>query len=137
MREGGVPSRDLLTIQLIAWGQQILFINVYNAPPGSKDPGQGVQSILSQQLPLLPVLVAGDFNLKHPLWQANTNPSQQAVAFADWAMQQNLCLTVQPDSPTRGKNTLDLTWATPTLARLGVSTEVSKELHTTSDHQTL
>src|SRR5580692_4134907 len=40
LRDGGESSRDLLTIQLAAWGQQICFINVYNAPPGSKNPGQ-------------------------------------------------------------------------------------------------
>lgn len=137
LRDGRETIRDLLTVQLVAWGQQIHFTNIYNAPPGSKDPGQEAQSILSQGLPQQPVLVAGDFNLKHPLWQTNTNPSSQATAIADWAVQQNLCLTIQPDSPTRGRNTLDLAWATPALARLGISTEVSRELHTTSDHQTL
>lgn len=51
LRDGGESSRDLLTIQLAAWGQQICFINVYSPPPRSRDPGQGARSILSQKLP--------------------------------------------------------------------------------------
>jgi hypothetical protein len=137
LRDNRAPCRDVLMVQVAAWGQQILFINVYNAPPGSKDPGLGVQNILAQELSQQPILVAGDFNLKHPLWQANTSPNPQAVAFVDWTAQQNLCLTLQPDSPTRGRNTLDLAWATPSLIRLGITTKVAEELHTTSDHQTL
>jgi exonuclease III len=61
LQDNSEPSRDVLMVQLIAWGQQLLLINIYNAPPGSKDPGLGVQKILSQEFPQQAVLVAGDF----------------------------------------------------------------------------
>ena len=75
------PNRDILATQVLAQGQQIQVINVYNAPPGSTDPGQGVQCILPYDPPQQPVLIAGDFNLKHLMWQTNVSPSTQADAF--------------------------------------------------------
>ena len=121
------PNRDILATQVLAQGQQIQVINVYNAPPGSTDPGQGVQCILPYDPPQQPVLIAGDFNLKHPMWQTNMSPSTQADAFVEWTSRHSLVLTLQPDSPTRGRNTLDLAWATPSLVGLGITTGVAED----------
>lgn len=46
-------NRDILALQVQAWNCHIQIINVYNAPPGSLDPGQGVQSIISHVTSLL------------------------------------------------------------------------------------
>ena len=46
-------NRDILVLQVQAWNCHIQIINVYNAPPGSLDPGQGVQSIISHVTSLL------------------------------------------------------------------------------------
>ncbi len=137
--QGSWPqNRDLLSVQVQAWGQQIEIINVYNAPPGSTNPGQAVQSLLSFTVPQRPVLIAGDFNLHYLDWQPNaTNSSPTATLFANWAAQQNLTLTLEPGTPTRGESTLDLAWVSPELAGLGTSTNVEPALHSTSDHQTL
>ncbi|KAI0995631.1 hypothetical protein K3495_g12548 [Podosphaera aphanis] len=40
--------------------------NVYNAPSGSLDPGQGLRNLLD--LSECPDIVAGDFNIHHSLW---------------------------------------------------------------------
>jgi hypothetical protein len=61
-----------------------------------------------------------------------------AEPFVEWISRHDFVLTLEPDSPTRGANTIDLAWASPALVRMGVMTEVVENLHTTtSDHQTL
>ena len=61
------------------------------------------------------------------MWQTNMSPSTQADAFVEWTSRHSLVLTLQPDSPTRGRNTLDLAWATPSLVGLGITTGVAED----------
>lgn len=41
------PNRDLLLLHLNVRGLSLLLLNVYNAPPGSDDPGQGLDGLLA------------------------------------------------------------------------------------------
>jgi ribonuclease HI len=130
-------NRDIHMLSIQAWGLQLQLINVYNAPPGSEDPGQGVSHLLAWTPPAIPSLLAGDLNLKHPAWQPGATPSTWAEPFLQWAVNTNLALTIEPGTPTRGPNMLDQAWATPELLAKGVDTQVARCLYTSSDHQTL
>ncbi|KAL1978472.1 hypothetical protein VTN31DRAFT_1331 [Thermomyces dupontii] len=37
-----IPNRDMLLLQVTAWGTQTRILNIYNAPSGAEDPGQGI-----------------------------------------------------------------------------------------------
>jgi ribonuclease HI len=132
------PNGDILAAQVVAWGQRLLLINIYNAPRGSVDPGRGLQSLLSfAPLAGVPALIAGDFNLHHPDWQTGINSTGDEGLLVRWASQHGLTQTLPPDTPTRGRNTIDLVWVTPALEGIGVETEVATQLFAGSDHQSL
>lgn len=75
-------------------------LNLYNAPRGSTDSGEGLKYLLSQSLPARPCLVAGDFNLHYPSCQTNATTSTGAEPFLQWADHQGMHLTLQPNTPT-------------------------------------
>ena len=56
-------SRDITAVQITTPRKTALLINMYNAPPGSVDEGQGLHNLMRQTIPSHPCLVAGDFNL--------------------------------------------------------------------------
>src|SRR5256885_2172088 len=71
---GSEPNPDILTLQLHTHKSSNLFItNIYNAPAGAEGEGRALNlltaSIWSKDQH---VLIAGDFNLKHDLWQPST-----------------------------------------------------------------
>ena len=131
----GQTSRDILAVQIISPQRAALLVNVYNAPGGAVDEGQGLASLMEQTTPPHPCLIAGDFYLKHPAWQSSAQPSPRAESFLSWAESQNLTLTLPPDSPTRGQNMIDLSWASSTLLNLGISSEVTADLPPLADHE--
>ncbi|KGQ00639.1 hypothetical protein PAAG_12704 [Paracoccidioides lutzii Pb01] len=94
-------NRDIHMLHIQAWGLQLQTVNIYNAPPGAEDPGQGVGCLLSWSVPALPLLLAGDLNIKHPVWQPGVPPSRWAEPFLQWTMNFNFTLTMDPDTPTR------------------------------------
>ncbi|WP_368855990.1 hypothetical protein, partial [Staphylococcus sp. GDY8P64P] len=80
-------------------------------------------------------MIAGDFNTHHPLWQPETQPhtlSAGATALVEWLETQGLVLCMEPGTPTRGPNTLDLVFA-----NLPVVATVEDHLSTFSDHKTI
>ena len=135
---GWAPNRDILALHVEARGARFDIINTYNAPLGSNDPGQGAAALLqytpSQQQPLL---IAGDFNLRHPSWSPGATPGPGSERFVAWVDRHDLTLTLPPGIPTRGSNTIDLALANQALVRLRVQTAVEAALHTGSDHETL
>ncbi|KAL1952889.1 hypothetical protein VTO42DRAFT_4059 [Malbranchea cinnamomea] len=76
MRISSRPPRFLHVMQV-----NVQVVNVYNAPYGSTDPGRGVECLLSWTPPALPMLLAGDLNLKHVAWQPGSSPNKQAEPF--------------------------------------------------------
>ncbi|KAL1953511.1 hypothetical protein VTO42DRAFT_2645 [Malbranchea cinnamomea] len=53
-------------------------VNIYNAPYGSTDPGWGVECLLNWTPPTLPMLLAGDLNLRHAAWQPGSSLNRTA-----------------------------------------------------------
>ena len=90
---------------------------------------------MTQKTPSLPCLIAGDFNLQHPIWQSSARPSPRAEPFLFWTEAQDLTLTLPPDSQTRGQNMIDLSWANSALLSLGMSSEVAADLPPLADHE--
>ncbi|KAI0991554.1 hypothetical protein K3495_g16633, partial [Podosphaera aphanis] len=119
-------------------GKKLTIINVYNAPPGSRDAGEGVKALvnLSFRGSRERLLVAGDFNLRHPSWQPScTTTSPWAENLVGWSENQSLTLTTESDSPTHARgNVLDLTFVSSSLNSLGVETAIAREMDATSDH---
>src|ERR1700733_3382895 len=126
-------SRDLLLVQLIVGSLTLQILNVYNAPVGSVDEGEGLGKLL-QWTPPLRSFIGGDFNLKHPAWQPSyPSPSTEAVSLVNWTEGHHLHLTLPIGAYTRGYNTIDLTWASSELVTQGISSEVA-DLPSPSDH---
>ena len=128
-------TRDITAIRISTSKKAALLINVYNAPQGSVDESQGLHDLMRQSIPSYPCLAAGDFNLRHPAWQSSARPSPGAEPLLRWTESQDLTLTLPPDSPTRGPNMIDLTWANNALLHLGISSEVATDLPPLADHE--
>ena len=103
---GPQPNRDLTAVHVSSGNQHVTLLNLYNAPPGSVDAGEGLRHLQSQPLPPRSCLIAGDFNLHHQLWQTNIITSTGAEPFLQWAECQGLTLNLQPNTPTRAENTI-------------------------------
>lgn len=89
--------------------------SIYN-PPDSK----GVpKALLGKPKPSLPTILAGDFNLHHPLWDYYSREEQQAEDLLQLALQWDLVLrtpwgttTREPQGAQRGRpSTIDHFWA--------------------------
>ena len=120
-------SPDLLALKVCG----LTIINVYRPPDDpSTTPGL-LRTLLSVQIPRK-CLVAGDFNTYHPSWQSNKHPSSGAEQLVSWLEDNDLVLSLPPDTPTRGPNTIDLVFAS-----VPARTSVEEHLHSTSDHETL
>ncbi|ODM23017.1 hypothetical protein SI65_00606 [Aspergillus cristatus] len=131
---GPQPNRDLTAVQVGSGDQQVTLMNLYNAPPGSVDAGEGLKHLLSQTLPTRPCLVAGDFNLHHSSWQTNTINSAGAEHFLQWVDHQGMTLMLESNTPTHDNNTIDLTWANRPLVCLGTHTEPAPGFPVLADH---
>ena len=127
--------RDIVMVTLS--GQHIppfQLWNVYNAPTGSKEAGDAVARITSMELTISAV-VLGDFNLRHREWDPSTDRSHPlGVQLADWMRANNLCLANPSRTPTHSHGgVLDLVMSN----LVGIHTEIPRNLHSTSDHETL
>jgi ribonuclease HI len=134
-----VTSPDLLFLKIKGKGfEEFTLINVYNAPDPCIDGGLAVQQLI--QLPSFGqedrLICAGDFNLKHPLWQPGIAPSPTAQKWIDWAEASHLNLISTPGKATHQRgNILDLTWASATFTN--IYTTMDHSLDSTSDHSTI
>ena len=103
------PSLDL------GWGQGFELWSIYNPPGGNQLP----KEITGRELPACPVVVAGDFNLKHPYWDRFDRHDEEAESLLQLALQWNLDLVTPKRAVTRAPqgrqqgrtSTLDLFWA--------------------------
>ncbi|POS81998.1 hypothetical protein EPUL_005489, partial [Erysiphe pulchra] len=108
-------------------------LNIYNAPIGAEQAGDALTKLLSFRAP--PYFVAGDFNLRHPLWDSTINtPKPACQELIDWYNAQNLHLLNPTESPTHNRGgTIDLDFCADNNAKC----EVRIDLHITSNHETL
>lgn len=127
---GPWPScRDIASIQVL---------NVYNAPNGSEDAGVALDHIIESYngRPETPWVVAGDFNLKHPVWQPGARSSGHAAEkLLAWADERNMTLCLPPNSHTRGQNMIDLVWVNEAALSLGTHASVIDDIDPGSDHK--
>ena len=78
-------SRDTLLVNLLNCERPMLIWNVYNAPNGSENFVEGLQALFrySRQRP---ALVAGDFNIRHAMWDLTTMATpQEGEDLLSWA----------------------------------------------------
>jgi hypothetical protein len=103
-------------VRLRGEGRGLEVWSIYN-PPDSK----GVpRALLGRSKPDLPVVLAGDFNLFHPLWDYYGREEQEAEDLLQLALQWGLDLrtpwgttTREPQGAQRGRpSTIDHFWAT-------------------------
>ncbi|KAI1001769.1 hypothetical protein K3495_g6432 [Podosphaera aphanis] len=117
-------ARDLLFLEITApSGKKLTIVNVYNAPPGSNDEGEEIRALLSPSLGRARerLLVAGDFNMRHPNWQPSSNTtSPMAENLLEWTERNLLTLTSELDAPTHSRQCAE--------------TAISQELDAISDH---
>ncbi|KAI0996305.1 hypothetical protein K3495_g11877 [Podosphaera aphanis] len=108
--------------------------NVYNAPSGSLDPGQGLRNLLD--LPECPDIVAGDFNTHHSLWdQTAKRHPPDGEKLISWTNSNGLVLLNPLGIPTHDAGALiDLLF---TRLSPNAGCEVRQDLEAGSDHRTL
>ncbi|KAJ5385666.1 hypothetical protein N7509_008207 [Penicillium cosmopolitanum] len=90
---------------------------------------------LLQYSPPQNTILAGDFNTHHPLWQPETeahNTTPGATALIEWLEANGLALCIEPGTPTRGPNTIDLVFSD-----IPVEATAEDHLSSTSDHATI
>ena len=140
---GPIPAHSDITLLTISLNgaHNIEAANVYNALAGCIRPGEGVQQLQKAINIAQPILVLGDFNLRHKHWNFSlwTPATHQAKQWQDWCNHQNLSLLNKPGTPThQSGSTVDLVWTTAALSSLRqVTADVDHSLDTPSDHHTL
>ncbi|EFN87189.1 hypothetical protein EAI_11089, partial [Harpegnathos saltator] len=87
-----------------------------------------------------PVVIAGDFNAHSEGWGCNARQrDSRGEALIDWAVGLGLSLINEGSASTdvrlNGESVIDLTWATPSAARLFREWKVEVEGETLSDHR--
>ncbi|XP_041986935.1 uncharacterized protein LOC121738767 [Aricia agestis] len=120
---------------------EIAIVGVYFSPNQNL---AALERFLDVLVPLIsrltpfPVVVAGDFNAKSSAWGSPiTNPKGREVE--EWAVATGLSLINHGTVPTcvrwNGESVVDLTFATPDIARRIGGWRVITELETLSDHR--
>ncbi|KAJ6174363.1 hypothetical protein N7485_005429 [Penicillium canescens] len=119
----------------------LTIINTYRPPKDLVVPNtsSSTPSTLHTLLQYFPppqnTILAGDFNTHHPLWQPETeahNTTPGATALIEWLEANGLALCIEPGTPTRGPNTIDLVFSD-----IPVEATAEDHLSSTSDHATI
>lgn len=128
-------SGDLLLLQVRHRNLTPLnIINIYNAPPGSRDDGVAVDLLLTLPGTLWrSAFLAGDFNLHHFSWNPLATPSRRSNSLAEWLSAKNFTLTSKAGQATHNAgNVLDLAFLAGSLS---ATTTIAEHLDVTSDHR--
>lgn len=129
-----IEDLDAMAIEVQQQGRlPVLLFNVYNEHPLQDADGGGdrrqrdqmsttvqrmLGSDLHQRLPQdVPVILTGDWNLHHPLWQSMAaEPTREARELVLWMQENGLTIVNEPDEPTyfsrhsTSRSVLDLTF---------------------------
>jgi Endonuclease-reverse transcriptase len=117
-----------------------LIINVYNAHAHNKDNSAALQAYISNlnkdNYDL--ILIGGDFNLHHPLWNPTSyhGHDDEADILIDALTHLNLSLLLPPGTITypNAKTTIDLVWGNKKAAQNLIACTTSHEHDVGSDH---
>lgn len=123
----------------VRW-RDIVIIGVYFSPNRSLAEFEvflgGLGALIGQTLPR-PVLVAGDFNAKSTAWGSPLTDAR-GEALQDWVTMVGLCILNQGSINTcvrhNGGSIVDVTFASPTVARSVRGWRVLENVETLSDH---
>jgi hypothetical protein len=99
-----IRSKDLLAINVIYGSVSCVIVNVYNAGTGRN--ADSVNHICNTNFdPLVPIAIAGDFNLHHPEWAlehcAAHPTSTAAIELAEWLISNSFAVANSHTTPTR------------------------------------
>jgi len=131
-------TRDIVFLQLQSRNSlPVTLINIYNAPIGSTNANEAINTLLSCPLRRSPsTFLAGDLNLHSRRWNPIlVTESSLTNTFTDWLDQAHFIYTAQPGVAThiRG-NILDLAFISGPYT---ASTTIAKHLQVTSDYSPL
>ena len=133
------PHPDLTAVKVsLRAGQELRLVNVYNAGAGSERAGEAVDLLLRTRRSHTEI-IAGDFNLHHPLWSAperSPPTSPQATRLVDYAEHHGLLFLgpyTEEGTHSRG-NTLDLVWGSIDTLQLRPQCLLAHEVANGSDH---
>jgi hypothetical protein len=136
-------NRDYVSLVLQTQQGPITVHNCYSQPPGSFQ-AENLSSPIYRLAPLLLAntehLLLGDFNVHHPWWCSPRNPATHLLAssLVELVSQANLDLLTPNGLPTfdgRGVSTIDLAFASSSLANRLVSCDIDDKLCHNSDHK--
>lgn len=128
-------SRDLIRVCIHRRGRRVIdCCNIYNAPIGSRNPGEGLQKLLA--LAERPDILAGDFNLHHSAWNPiSRSDAPDGETLLSWTTAKGLFLINPPGVSTHDAGAvLDLCFT-----RLGPNSccTVRQDLDCGADHRTI
>ncbi|XP_011869931.1 PREDICTED: uncharacterized protein LOC105563169, partial [Vollenhovia emeryi] len=124
----------------VQWGP-IAVVGIYLRPTRRPAPFEDWLSDIGQTVLSLsprPVLVAGDFNAWHASWGSQRD-NEKGRVLHEWAVTHGLVLLNEGRTSTcvrtQGESIVDITWATPSAARLVTGWRVEEGTETLSDHR--
>ena len=123
-------------------GQRLRIAKVYKAPVGCRRHGEAVDQVMAAGRRRTALQIwAGDFNVQHPMWSAQSTPRavDQANRVADAANEGDIFLDSEAGSPTHDRGgSIDVGWASGSLLqRVGVVAAVEATGHCGSEDETL
>ena len=135
-----LPFSDATAIQITAPDSKpVLILNIYNPCDGSIIPQ--LHNYLREELNVRDyetIIMAGDFNCHHPLWNPKqyTRHDQDADTLIEMMAELELHLLLPPGTITypRASNTLDLVWGNSGTMNRVVKCRIAREHDHGSDH---
>ena len=144
-RAGSNDSPAIRTIEtgqgfvIVKWGEMYV-AGLYASPNAPVSSQKMLDEIRDRVAPFMAkdILILGDLNAKSTLWGSpRTNARGEIVA--EWAAELDLQLLNEGRKSTcvrwQGESIVDLTWASPSVARKVKQWEVMEDTETSSDHR--
>lgn len=140
----GAPTCTLLESGLhyvaVRWGTMVV-VGVYFPPSGTLSDFEewldGLETCV-RRLQTKPTLIAGDFNSWSRTWGSRRSGAR-GKALEEWAAELDLVLLNKGSTATcvrtQGESIIDLTWASPSAARMVKSWKVMTDMEHLSDHR--
>lgn len=141
-----ISHPDVMVIDLVQEGQPtICLVNIYNCPDRANRSSSVAFRLRYLNLPTdRPVILAGDWNIHHPLWSINdARPTANAAAIADWLDDKGFTIQNSKGEATwhaqgrrHGESVIDLTFCNTHATQLNTVKEwaLDPRLSYGSDH---
>lgn len=129
---------DIQFLDLTSGSETLKFINVYNQKDQIGRRGKTIDSHLLNAQISPKVVIAGDFNLHHPLWEPDSKATPDSEALVEWIEDNELSVLNSPGEGTFYRSnmekltTIDLTLASHSIVHRINDWQVIKDIG--SDH---